>query len=189
MKENFGDIGSRISQRMKEMNFIQKDLSEKTGISKNAISNYINNLRIPKTLECYKISQALLVSMEWLLTGVEATKTTYTSNKVKEMAYLTEEQYKSILDKKGMNNEVLKSLYDEATEPFECTEREKHLILAFRTFDDFDKEMIEDTINVILKRLEKIDQKTSHTCNLGNENEDENAAAIDYEEHSIKKHA
>lgn len=185
MNENFNNIGNRISQRMKEMNLIQKELSEKTNISKNAISNYINNLRIPKTAECFKISQALLVSMEWLLTGSEHTKskTMDTSIKAKEVIHLTENQYNSIVDKKGMTNEIFKASCDELTQTFECTERERNLISAFRSFDELDKEMIENTMNMLIRRLEK--NPTLYTYTPG----DEEAAAEESAEYTVKKHA
>lgn len=155
MNENLSGVGERISQRMKELNFKQKDLSEKTGISKNAISNYINDLRIPKTLECYKISQQLLVSMEWLLTGLECKNTCV------------------------HNVQVVNS------DTSQLTEEEKDLILKFRHFDELDKEFIKDTINNLLKRLEK--SSTSYYYTPG----DEDAAAVAEEsaEYNVKKHA
>lgn len=71
MNENFSgvEIGSRINSKLKEFNWKQKDLMIATGLSKNAISNYISGIRIPDTSSIYKISIALNVSIEWLLMG------------------------------------------------------------------------------------------------------------------------
>lgn len=71
MIENFEDVGLRISSQMEKLNLKQVDICKETNISKNAISNYVNGNRIPDTLSTYKLSKALKVSMEWLLTGEE----------------------------------------------------------------------------------------------------------------------
>ncbi len=65
------EIGTRIKERQKILGLKQKDIIEKTGISKAAISNYVNGGRIPE-------AEALLnTSMEWLLVG-EATNENFT---------------------------------------------------------------------------------------------------------------
>lgn len=66
---NAKEIGKRIKEKQTEKNYKQKDLIEKTGISKGAISNYCSGARIPETESILKISFALDTSMEWLLTG------------------------------------------------------------------------------------------------------------------------
>ncbi|MPW26147.1 helix-turn-helix domain-containing protein [Alkalibaculum sp. M08DMB] len=72
MKENFEGIGKRISKRMNTLNLKQTDLCRITNLSKNAISNYVNDIRTPDTTACYKISKALGISVEWLLTGEDS---------------------------------------------------------------------------------------------------------------------
>lgn len=67
MIENFVNIGERLSTRMDELNLKQIDVCRMTGISKNAISNYVNNNRIPDTTSIYKLSKVLKVSIEWIL--------------------------------------------------------------------------------------------------------------------------
>lgn len=69
MIENFENIGLRISEQMDRLNLKQADICRMTGISKNAMSNYVNGNRVPDTLGVYKLSKALKVSIEWLLTG------------------------------------------------------------------------------------------------------------------------
>ncbi len=72
MNENFSsvEVGNRIDAKMKDLNLKQKDLVKMTGLSKNAISNYISGNRIPDTTSIYKLSTVLKVSIEWLLTGI-----------------------------------------------------------------------------------------------------------------------
>ena len=71
------EIGTRIKERQKILGLKQKDIIEKTGISKAAISNYVNGGRIPEAEALYKISKILNTSMEWLLVG-EATNENFT---------------------------------------------------------------------------------------------------------------
>lgn len=62
-------IGERIKEKQLEHGYKQKEIIEKTGISKAAISNYVNGNRIPDTEAALKLSIALDISIEWLLTG------------------------------------------------------------------------------------------------------------------------
>lgn len=82
MIENFIDVDKRLNERMDELNLKQVDLCKLSGISKNAVSNYVNGNRVPDTMSLYKLSKTLDTSMEWILTGegVKSTKQTqYTS--------------------------------------------------------------------------------------------------------------
>lgn len=63
------------------------------------------------------------------------------------------------------------------------SEEEKDLVLAFRHFDELDKELIKNTVDSLLKRLEKSSTLYSYTPG------DEEAAAEEYEEYNIKKQA
>ena len=56
------EIGTRIKERQKILGLKQKDIIEKTGISKAAISNYVNGGRIPEAEALYKISKILNTS-------------------------------------------------------------------------------------------------------------------------------
>ena len=69
MFENFNNIGKRLSEQMNRLNLKQVDICKITGLSKNAVSNYVNGNTIPDTLSIYKLSQALDTSIEWILTG------------------------------------------------------------------------------------------------------------------------
>lgn len=85
MSENFVGVGERIGSKIKEMKIKQIDVSKATGISKNALSNYISGNRIPDTLSIYKLAKYFSVSIEWLLTGEE------TSNEPKPLELTPDE--------------------------------------------------------------------------------------------------
>jgi transcriptional regulator with XRE-family HTH domain len=70
--EQFEGIGSRIIYKIEELKLTQRALAELSGVSKNAISNYVYGNRIPNTKELYGLSKTLRVTMEWLLTGVQS---------------------------------------------------------------------------------------------------------------------
>lgn len=78
---NAAEIGNRIKEKQKEKNYKQKDLIEKTGISKGAISNYCSGTRIPDTESILKLAYALETSIEWLLTG-KATNENFTDDEL-----------------------------------------------------------------------------------------------------------
>lgn len=69
MNPDFSQTCIRIKFLMELNNMKQIDICRKTGISKNAISNYISGNRIPDTISLYKLAELFGVSMEWLLTG------------------------------------------------------------------------------------------------------------------------
>lgn len=75
MDTKFSGIGERIISRLALLNQKQSDLSRATGISTNAISQYVTGKRIPDTSSLFSISAALNTTMEWLLTGLEDTST------------------------------------------------------------------------------------------------------------------
>lgn len=63
------EIGNRIKEKQAALGLKQKDIIEKSGISKAAMSNYVNGIRIPDTEALYKLSNALNTTMEWILFG------------------------------------------------------------------------------------------------------------------------
>lgn len=80
MIQKFENIGDRISDKLSELKMSQKELSQITGLSTNAISQYVRNLRVPDTSSIYKIAQALNVSIEWLLVGNANSQNTSNEN-------------------------------------------------------------------------------------------------------------
>ncbi len=75
MNENCIDslVSSRIQQMLTKLGKTQTQVSKEIGISKNAMSNYVAGNRIPDTITCLRLSTALGISMEWLLTGKDRT--------------------------------------------------------------------------------------------------------------------
>lgn len=64
LSETFKD---RLNKAMALRNMKAIDLSEKTGISKARISQYVNGIYTPKSKSTYIIAQALNVSETWLM--------------------------------------------------------------------------------------------------------------------------
>jgi len=71
------EIGNRIQDRQKKLGLKQKDIIKMSGVSKAAISNYVNGNRIPDTEAVLKISIALKTTVEWILIG-KSTNENYT---------------------------------------------------------------------------------------------------------------
>lgn len=65
----------------------------------------------------------------------------------------------------------------------ELTEEEKSLILSFRQFDELDKELVKNTVDSLLKRLEKSSISGSYI------QENEDVATREYEEYITEKRA
>ncbi|MCQ4924833.1 helix-turn-helix domain-containing protein [Tissierella carlieri] len=88
MIENFIDVDKRLNERMDELNLKQVDICKLSGISKNAVSNYVNGNRVPDTMSLYKLSKTLDTSMEWILTGegVKSTKQPQYTNQIPSLA-------------------------------------------------------------------------------------------------------
>ncbi|SCH01507.1 MULTISPECIES: helix-turn-helix domain-containing protein [unclassified Romboutsia] len=60
-------IGERIYRRMRELDFIQKELAKKSNITESNISRYINGLTEPKSAVTKRIANTLHVSTDYLL--------------------------------------------------------------------------------------------------------------------------
>ena len=73
MDVKFTDVGHRILAQIKACGLSQVDIHNKSGLSTTAISNYCTEKRLPDTTALYKIASILGVSMEWILTGEDAT--------------------------------------------------------------------------------------------------------------------
>lgn len=99
---NANEIGMRIKEQQQKLGMKQKDIIEKSGISKAAISNYISGLRVPDTEALYKISLALETSMEYLLIG-KSTNENYTE----EERQLLEAYRNAELDMKKAARKIL----------------------------------------------------------------------------------
>lgn len=139
MSNDFNNIGERIELKLKELNLKQVDISKKTGISKNSISNYVNDIRIPDNISCYKIAQLFSVSMEWILTGKDYNYKLIDPEESIELNDINEVKLTSIKDNNIIN----------------CNQLEKKLILDYRHLDRFDKVLIVNIVKIMNKRYEK----------------------------------
>ena len=64
----------RLQKSLAASGLTATELSEKSGISKANISNYINGVYVPKQDKCYLLAEALDVDPGWLMTGDEPTR-------------------------------------------------------------------------------------------------------------------
>lgn len=69
MEQYFSHTGDRIRFLMELNDMKQINICRCTGISKNAVCNYINGNRVPDTIALFKLAELFSVSIEWLLTG------------------------------------------------------------------------------------------------------------------------
>lgn len=71
MSEQRRLIGNRIKSRRKQLGISLGELEKQTGITNSALSKIERGLVAVSAENLYAISQALDVSIEWLLTGVD----------------------------------------------------------------------------------------------------------------------
>ena len=67
------DSKHRLIELLRDTNDTQNEMARKTGLTKSAISNYINGTREPRQDAIYKISDAYDVSPSWLM-GLDTPK-------------------------------------------------------------------------------------------------------------------
>ena len=67
-------ISDRIFERIKQIDMTQKEFSEKTGIRQSTISEWKKNRTNPSSDKIMGICEAIKVSPEWLLSGVDPAK-------------------------------------------------------------------------------------------------------------------
>jgi transcriptional regulator with XRE-family HTH domain len=63
------EISQRITELLDSMGKTQSWLSEKSGVGRTTLNNWINNGASPKVKDLVNIAMALGVSLEWLATG------------------------------------------------------------------------------------------------------------------------
>lgn len=81
MNENLSTVGKRIEWGLEQLDIRPSEACRQTGISKNAMSNYINDKRVPNPDILIKLSELLNVSIDWLLKGNETNPTNENSIK------------------------------------------------------------------------------------------------------------
>ncbi|WP_052344214.1 helix-turn-helix domain-containing protein [Bacillus ndiopicus] len=116
MNVNFKGVGERIAAKIKEQKLKQIDVARATGISKNAISNYINGNRIPDTESIYKLATFFSVSIEWLLIGEKCYSTAseiLTASEANTQYNTQNKEDKAIIQKLLLLNERQKGKIEE----------------------------------------------------------------------------
>lgn len=73
-------FGQRLRSRRNELNISQEELGEKVGTSKSVISGYENGQNDPRQSMVVKLSKALGVSINWLITGNDTIKVDFDRN-------------------------------------------------------------------------------------------------------------
>ena len=98
----------RLQKSLASSGMTASELSEKSGISKANISNYINGVYVPKQDKCYILANALDVDPGWLMTGEEPTSKSATPNReftifvpspkfVKMTSYMSQQDYENMV--------------------------------------------------------------------------------------------
>lgn len=147
-------IGERIKFLRKQNNLTVQQLAELINKTKGNVSSYENDKYEPSAQTIIKICEQFNVSSDWLLS-----------------------------EKESNNGIVPKSEQEENNSFDKLTEEERGLVLAFREFDELDKELVKSTINNLLKRLEKSSISNSYI------QEGEDVATREYEEYIMEKQA
>ncbi len=70
--ENVMTISERIFERLEQLDMTQKELSKRTGIKETAISEWRKKKTNPSSEKIMPICEALNVTPEWLLSGIDA---------------------------------------------------------------------------------------------------------------------
>jgi transcriptional regulator with XRE-family HTH domain len=70
--ENAMTISERIFERLEQLDMTQKELSKRTGIKETAISEWRKKKTNPSSEKIMPICEALNVTPEWLLSGIDA---------------------------------------------------------------------------------------------------------------------
>lgn len=70
MKKGFLEIGARIAARRKELHMTQEKLTDKVGMSLNQLSNIENSHSVPTVETILKLSDALKVTPDYFLLGL-----------------------------------------------------------------------------------------------------------------------
>lgn len=61
----------RVKELLKKQGITQKELSKRLNLNDRAVECWVQKGNIPGVFDCYKISQILGVSIDYLLTGEE----------------------------------------------------------------------------------------------------------------------
>lgn len=92
--EQLKQIGVRISNRRKQLNYTQEQIAEKMGVSIQMVSNLERGNKAIKIENLLKISEILNVSTDYILTGKHTEKDS--SSVLDRISKLSDSDYKMI---------------------------------------------------------------------------------------------
>lgn len=67
------ELGARLSAARMSANMTQRDVAVRSGVGENSVSYYETGSKTPRPETIVKLASALGVSVQWLMTGHEAT--------------------------------------------------------------------------------------------------------------------
>lgn len=127
-------IGERIKELRQKKKISQAALAKNINVSAGNVGDWERGKAKPGADALVSLMNYFSVSADWLLTGnvsKDEINNVMPDNKINDT-------------RKSIDSNILS-----------LTEEERKLVLSFRNFDDFDKELIKDTFNNLMKRLEK----------------------------------
>lgn len=74
----------RVKELLKNQGITQKELSKKLELNDRAVDSWVQKGNVPGVFDCYKISQILGVSIDYLLTGEEDNRYKDLVNKIQK---------------------------------------------------------------------------------------------------------
>lgn len=95
----------RIKEGMEIRGIKQTELSEKTGISKGALSSYLSGRYLPKQNNIYLIAKALNVNEAWLMGAdipMERSGTPLTKKDTKDIEQILDQTREQLLTQEGL---------------------------------------------------------------------------------------
>lgn len=95
----------RIKEGMEIRGIKQTELSEKTGISKGALSSYLSGRYLPKQNNIYLIAKALNVNEAWLMGAdipMERSDTPLTKKDTKDIEKILDQTREQLLSQEGL---------------------------------------------------------------------------------------
>ena len=97
MKAGFLEIGARIAARRKELHMTQEKLTDKIGMSLNQLSNIENSHSVPTVETIMKLSEALKVTPDYFLLGINKSIDDHEAASIAQKAMLcTKKQQKLV---------------------------------------------------------------------------------------------
>lgn len=135
-------IGERIKELRKQKKISQAELAKNINVSAGNVGDWERGKAKPGADAIISLIQYFSVSADWLLTGNSKNSTGQNINL----------EHNLDITRKNIDPDTL-SLNSE----------ERSLILAFRSFDEFSKDLLKDTVNSLLKHLEKSSMSDSYT--------------------------